>query len=339
MRTLVAFFVVFLVILSTDVYSQVVRNVPKEGIGEESDFLRIVSTSTGSSVSGAAIQNRTYATGSRASTSSTKFPTVAAADSTIGDIQWANLDSVLTDDAKYTTSTTVSDNDSTHYLWVNDFGFDLPTDAIVTGFTVKFEGYLSDSAQALNVVVRMVKAGTITGSDYATNATISDDVTIYTFGASDSLWGSTWTIANVEDSAFGAVFMFTDTVGGTTIYVDYATIQVHYTYHDLAVSADTSQTVPLYRAKSFWVQMSAKDSISLIPQYQLSPDGSAWALAVTFDSLKINDNQSLVNKSVNLSAVADTAAYVRFIFTPSRNAYPPGTTTATYSVRYAIKRD
>lgn len=105
-----------------------------------------------------------------------------------------------------------------------------------------------------------------------------------------------------------------------------------------SVTSDTTQILPVFRGKTLWLQLAALDSCSILPKYQLSLDGSNWAPSVSLDSLKMT-SQTYVIKSINMSTVADSARFVRFILDFSTNAYAKGTTTPTYSAAYAYKRD
>lgn len=100
-----------------------------------------------------------------------------------------------------------------------------------------------------------------------------------------------------------------------------------------SVTADTTNAVDVQDANEVWLIMSAKDSISVLPKYQLSNDGRNWSsYAVSMDSLKVT-NQSYLSKAVNVSTPADSAAYIRFILNIDTKAYAKGTTTPTYDAR------
>lgn len=98
------------------------------------------------------------------------------------------------------------------------------------------------------------------------------------------------------------------------------------------VTADTTNAISVLDATEVWLILSAKDSCSVLPKYQLSNDGKTWMAAVGTDSLKVAA-QSYYVKSINVSTPADSAAYMRFILNFSVAAYAKGTTTPTYDAR------
>lgn len=106
-----------------------------------------------------------------------------------------------------------------------------------------------------------------------------------------------------------------------------------------SLSIDTAQGIPTYDTGALWLIVTSKDSASILISYQLSNDGLVWTAPRLVDSLKMTNQTQPVVKSLNLSAPADSAAFIRPILEFSAKAFAKGTTTPTYSARYAIKRD
>lgn len=104
-------------------------------------------------------------------------------------------------------------------------------------------------------------------------------------------------------------------------------------------TVDTSQILETTRTKSVWIHAASKDSTSLLISYRLSLDTKVWTAFRLLDSLKMTNQTGVVVKSLNVSAQADSARYIQFQFSHSAKAYAMGTTSATYTVTYAIKRD
>ena len=121
---------------------------------------------------------------------------------------------------------------------------------------------------------------------------------------------------------------------GSTLRID----SVLYNRTFTSIVADTTQAIYTIRGKSLWVHVAAKDSCTILTKYQLSQDGLTWMAAVPLDSVKVAA-QSYFIKSYNLSTPADSARFIRLLLPFSVSAYAKGTTTPTYSVTYAIKRD
>lgn len=112
--------------------------------------------------------------------------------------------------------------------------------------------------------------------------------------------------------------------------VDTATI---FNRNYAGITADTTNAVNVLDASALWLVLSAKDSITILPKYQLSNDGKNWSsYAVATDSLKVT-NQSYLTKAINVSTPADSASFIRFILNIDTKAYAKGTTTPTYDAR------
>jgi hypothetical protein len=73
--------------------------------------------------------------------------------------------------------------------------------------------------------VRLVKGGVLTGSDFAYTVTPWNTVDTYTsYGSSSNLWGTTWTVADINATNFGAVL--SASVSNGTAQVDHMRITV-----------------------------------------------------------------------------------------------------------------
>jgi hypothetical protein len=136
-------------------------------------------------------------------------------------------------------------------------------------------------------------------------------------------------VANPVQQGWGELTTIVKTNNGTAI--------VDRTF--TSVSTDTTEWIPTVRGKSFWLLLSAKDSCSVLPKYQLSHNGvNPTDYAVSTDSLKVT-NQAYHIRAVNVSTPADSASYIRFLLQFSTSAYAKGTTTPTYTAQYSIKRN
>jgi hypothetical protein len=98
------------------------------------------------------------------------------------------------------------------------------------------------------------------------------------------------------------------------------------------ITADTTNAVNVLDASEVWLILSAADSATVLPKYQLSNDAKNWRSAVSTDSLKADEGVYEM-KAINVSTPADSAAYIRFILTFDTKAYAKGTTSPTYDAR------
>jgi hypothetical protein len=112
-------------------------------------------------------------------------PGTAADDATVGTITWANTSNALTDNTSYASANV---------------------------------GTLGDS-YVLDYSIRLVKGGTIVGSDYATASDWTTTENTVTYGGATDLWGTTWTASDINDSTFGVVLSCQSDIGIISHYL------------------------------------------------------------------------------------------------------------------------
>jgi hypothetical protein len=98
---------------------------------------------------------------------------------------------------------------NTNYLKATGFGFSLPIDASICGIKVDVE----KSATGINIFasvkdnsVRLVKAGSVIGSNYANASNWSSSPGYFTYGGITDKWGTTWTRNDIISANFGVAF-------------------------------------------------------------------------------------------------------------------------------------
>jgi MSHA biogenesis protein MshQ len=149
-----------------------------------------------------------------------------------GGTNWSNPARAETSNNSYATANV--DGSTTDPLQCVDFGFSLPLGSTVTGVEVFVERRSSSTANggSRDASLFLVKGGASVGANRAT-------ATIYTtgdvsegHGSSSDLWGTTWTVAEINAADFGTVFTATKPSGAGgahTISVDHIYITVYYT--------------------------------------------------------------------------------------------------------------
>jgi hypothetical protein len=166
-----------------------------------------------------------------------------ADDATVGTLTWTNPTNAQAVDGVYATILKSGNTTAvTHYLKATNFGFSIPTSAVITGVAFRTFGSFKQSSgsgpsSASDSSCKLVKAGTITGTSQTTSkamptatGTPTDDYG--TYGGPTNMWGTTLTGADVNTSTFGAVIawsLLSVNVGGTSPTVDTITAQVDYT--------------------------------------------------------------------------------------------------------------
>lgn len=135
-------------------------------------------------------------------------------------------------------------------LRAKNFGFAIPTTAVINGIEVRYESYTQfqagagpDAGRADRLTERLIGPN---GAWKGDNKSDGDDMaitrTVRTLGGPSDLWGATWTPADINDPDFG--FGFQATLRGyagysdaevsyppkaSYAYVDYVQIKVYYT--------------------------------------------------------------------------------------------------------------
>lgn len=175
-----------------------------------------------------------------------------------GSLIWANPSRVTVNDGSASTVTLPVGTGTTHYLKATNFGFSIPTNAVITGVQVVVNGKRSVSQNSVGRVylykgsVQMASLkffgdATVTTPNFSVGAFSS-----LTFGDSSDLWANTVLIpADVNASTFGVALKLTaGTLAGAAstascdLSVDYITVTVYYT-GGITIGADVAGAVTL----------------------------------------------------------------------------------------------
>ncbi len=149
-----------------------------------------------------------------------------------GTVAWGTPSSCTTSNNSYATASV--DGTTTNWLSATGFGFSIPSTATVNGIQVEVERKASatNNGAVDDAAARLIKGGTIQSTD----ATLLQDWSIteqyVSYGGSSSLWGTTWTAADVNSSNFGFALSATKASAAgaaITASVDHVRITVTYT--------------------------------------------------------------------------------------------------------------
>ncbi|MBI5889668.1 MAG: DUF11 domain-containing protein [Nitrosomonadales bacterium] len=149
----------------------------------------------------------------------------------IGSRIWTTLDADVSDNTYATT--TLGDNQQSHYLECTGYGFAIPAGATINGITVNVERSATGANSPIrDLAMRIVRAGAIGATDRSTATTWPITDTVEAHGGAADLWGLGWTAADINSANFGAALAAykNGTNGGTfTVNVDHMPITVNYT--------------------------------------------------------------------------------------------------------------
>lgn len=118
-------------------------------------------------------------------------------------------------------------------LYVEGFGFSIPAGSTINGVTAVVSLCASKSSTVIEMqetTIKLIKAGTPTGTNKSTVAIIPGAMATSTYGGIADLWGNTLGASDVNASNFGIDLNYeqTGSIGGS-INVDYVTIGITYT--------------------------------------------------------------------------------------------------------------
>jgi hypothetical protein len=131
-----------------------------------------------------------------------------ASDATVGTVAWTNPGNAVLSDNVYAVATSIpASTGVSQYLKLTNWGFSLPASAVVDGVRCDWERKAQAASSLKTNSIKLVKAGAIAGTEQLGGDTgfyTTADVT-FSHGGSTSLWGTTWTDAEVNASGFGVV--------------------------------------------------------------------------------------------------------------------------------------
>lgn len=162
-------------------------------------------------------------------------PGTTADDATVGTVSWSNPNNAQASDAVYATALDNAGADqTTHYLKATNYGFTVPSTAIINGIYVRIQRKADSSSSPANVrdsTVKIVKSdgsfGSINKADTITRWPLLENYQSY--GSATDLWGETWSASDINNSNFGvATSVVLHTGSSITASIDYISISVYY---------------------------------------------------------------------------------------------------------------
>lgn len=165
-----------------------------------------------------------------------------------GNRNWSNPDEAEVEDGDFAEVTV--DNQPSRYLRCNNYGFNIPAGATITGITVTVRRAVSSTffGSATDISVRLLQGGSLAGDDKASNASYTTGWVNAGYGSSTDLWGLGWTPAQINANNFGVAFAAQRELFTRTVYVDVISVAVTYTLDTTAptvssiVRADANPT-------------------------------------------------------------------------------------------------
>lgn len=162
-------------------------------------------------------------------------------NASVGTLAWSGVTNIIVSNENSAGALISIDDKITNYLWSTGYSFSIPGGATIEGIFVEWLRASGESVSGDSVTdnsVRLIKAGTVVGTDLASGTSWPEDIPVYqTYGGPTSLWGTTWTPAQVNASNFGvALACFLHSAGSG--FVGAAVYHVRITVHYIAVVDD-----------------------------------------------------------------------------------------------------
>lgn len=166
-------------------------------------------------------------------------PGTMADDSSVGASAWGTPNNAKVNDAVFS-DVSLTPGQQSHYLKATNFGFSLPAGVTIAGVVVEVEQKGEAVGKLEDTSVKLVKNGTIGGTDHQTDTRWPTTEAYATYGTSSDLWGLTISSSDVNASDFGVVIQAQNDDGGNTYLasVDHIRITVYYTTFDYTLTAD-----------------------------------------------------------------------------------------------------
>ena len=150
-----------------------------------------------------------------------------ADDATVGSIAITNPSNASLSDNSYATAVLALTQVS-HYLKATDFRFTVPLDATVNGITVEIERSTTVVASLVDNSVKIVKGGTIGGTEKAAGGNWPNADAYASYGSASDLWGQAWTPVDINASNFGVAISAIASLLAGTGQIDHVRITVDY---------------------------------------------------------------------------------------------------------------
>lgn len=154
--------------------------------------------------------------------------TTFSSDSAAGSVAWINPANAASSNDSYATAT-VPSGSSTEYLKALGGCFGIPLASTITTVEVRVEGKASSASGLADAEVKLVKAGTISGTSQHTGADLGASDSVRSYSASPATWGVALTADDVASATFGVALRYAATGAERTVSIDDIEIRISFT--------------------------------------------------------------------------------------------------------------
>lgn len=166
-----------------------------------------------------------------------------------GGTAWSSAGNITANDNNDANAGSAFTSVTSEVLRASNFGFSIPSGAIIDGIEVRYERFGTTSGSAslpIEVTEQLIGASaSFVGNNKSGGATWEGTRTLTTLGGSSDKWGTSLTRSDINDSDFGFGIQAEFNGGGlgnpSNAFVDYVQIRVHYTPLDAPSGCSASQ--------------------------------------------------------------------------------------------------
>ncbi len=143
-------------------------------------------------------------------------------------------------DAVYASGNISGAGSQTNSLQLTNFGFNIPSTAIIDGIYVEFDRYgVNAETNSIQLLAAGSGAGTIHGAQNGSGGYADvwppSSESFVGYGGSSDLWGAAWTPSQINNSSFGVAIQVLNTHGGGTAFIDAVRITVYWHTAPIAI--------------------------------------------------------------------------------------------------------
>ena len=161
-----------------------------------------------------------------------KYPaTVITIQETGDDNDWTTPAEVVSDNGVYgeITAASFDANDLSYLLKATNPSMGVPAGATINGILVEIERHYANGTVADEDVCLTKDGSARVGDDKSTAAAFPATDAITSFGGATDLWGTTWTVDEINATTFGVLYKMKATGANADGFVDFIRITVYYT--------------------------------------------------------------------------------------------------------------
>lgn len=201
----------------------------------------------------------------------------------VGTLAWSSVANAVAPDnnnASASQSVSLFNPVQTEYITAKNFGFAIPSNAIICGIVAEVEhiaGGLTVFSSITDNSVRIIKNGAITGTDQSAGAAWPGSAAYASYGGAANQWGVAWTPADINAAGFGVAVSASLNPGlaavALTAGIDHIRITVYYDFLLPASALYFKTAAQANGLQLIWAAAGTQAGYYIVEK---SPDARSW---------------------------------------------------------------